>query len=248
VTTPRWVLVTGGSRGIGRAISLRFAAAGWRVLVNFFVNRDAADKAAREIEERGGTAHLLQADLKDPAEIDRMFAEVARRTDRLDVFVSNAASGVLRDTLDLQARHLDWVLRTNTLPLLLCARAAAPLMGRGGRIVSLSSLGSQRAIPGYAAVGASKAALEALTRYLAVELAPRGITVNAISAGAVDTDVWRAVADGPARLEAVRERTPGGALVSAEEIADVVYFLASPEARAIQGQVVVVDGGYSLLV
>jgi enoyl-[acyl-carrier protein] reductase III len=245
--TRRDVLVTGGSRGIGRAISLRFAEAGARVFVNFFVNREAAEKTARDIELRGGVAHLLPADLKDPAEIQRLFAEVARATDHLDVFVSNAASGVLRNALDLSAKQWDWVLDTNTRPLLLGAQAAARLMGPGGRIIALSSLGSGRTIRGYAAVGVSKAALEALTRYLAVELAPRGITVNAVSAGAVETDVWRAIPDGESLLEAVRAGTPGGALVAPEAVAEVVFFLAGAAAQAIQGQVLVVDGGYSIL-
>jgi enoyl-[acyl-carrier protein] reductase III len=240
--TPREVLVTGGGRGIGRAIALRFAEAGARVFVNFFVNREAAEKTARDIELRGGTAHLLQADLKDPAEITRLVAEVERRAGRLDVLVSNAASGVLRQGLELSAKQWDWVLATNARALLILAQAAARLMTSGGRILTLSSLGSQRVIPGYAAVGVSKAALEALTRYLAVELAPRGITVNTVSAGAVGTDVWQMMPEGMAALAAIRARTPGGALVTAEAVADVVFFLASPAAQAIQ-----VDGGYSLL-
>ncbi len=243
----REVLVTGGGRGIGRAIALRFAEDGARVFVNFFVNREAAEKTARDIELRGGRAHLVQADLKDPAEIQRIFAEVAQAAGRLDVLVSNAGSGVLKPALDLSAKHWDWVLATNARPLLLCAQAAAKLMGSGGRIVALSSLGSARAIPAYAAVGVSKAALEALTRYLAVELASRGIAVNTVSAGAVETEVWRAIPDGEALLAAARARTPGGCLVSAEEVAEVVHFLASPAAQAIQGQVVVVDKGYSIL-
>jgi enoyl-[acyl-carrier protein] reductase III len=245
--TPREVLVTGGGRGIGRAIALRFAEAGARVFVNFFVNREAAEKTARDIELRGGTAHILQADLKDPAEITRLVAEVERRAGRLDVLVSNAASGVLRQGLELSAKQWDWVLATNARALLILAQAAARLMTSGGRILTLSSLGSQRVIPGYAAVGVSKAALEALTRYLAVELAPRGITVNTVSAGAVGTDVWQMMPDGTAALAAIRARTPGGALVTAEAVADVVFFLASPAAQAIQGQVLTVDGGYSLL-
>jgi enoyl-[acyl-carrier protein] reductase III len=154
---------------------------------------------------------------------------------------------VLRDGLELSAKQWDWVLATNARPLLLCAQEAAKLMAPGGRIVALSSLGSQRVIPGYTAIGVSKAALEALTRYLAVELGARGITVNAVAAGAVETDVWRMLPDGAAALAAIRARTPGGALVSAEAVADVVFFLASPAAQSIQGQVLVVDGGYSLL-
>lgn len=243
----REVLVTGGGRGIGRAIALRFAESGARVFVNFFVNREAAEKTAREIELRGGAAHLVQADLKEPAEIRRMIAEVGRVAERLDVLVSNAASGVLKGGLELSARQWDWVLATNARPLLLLSQEAAKLMGPGGRIVALSSLGSQRVIPGYAAIGVSKAALEALTRYLAVELGARGITVNTVSAGAVETGVWHMVPEGQAALAAIRARTPGGALVTPEAVADVVFFLASPAAQCIQGQVLIVDGGYSLL-
>jgi len=243
----REVLVTGAGRGIGRAIALRFAEDGARVFINFFVNREAAEKTARDVELRGGAAQLLQADLKEPREIRQMFAEVGRATDRLDVLVSNAASGVLKGALELSPKQWDWVLNTNARPLLLCVQEALALMRVGGRVISLSSLGSNRVIPGYAAIGVSKAALEGLTRYLAVELAPRGIAVNAVAAGAVETDVWRAIPNGGTALAEIRAKTPTGSLVSPEAVAEVVFFLASPVAQVIQGQVVIVDGGYSLL-
>jgi len=243
----REVVVTGGGRGIGRAIALRFAEAGARVFVNFFVNREAAEKTARDVELAGGAAELVQADLKEPAEVRRMFAEIAKATGRVDVLVNNAASGVLKSALELSAKHWDWVMATNARPFLLCAQEAAKLMSAGGRVIGLSSLGSHRVIPGYAAVGVSKAAAEAITRYLAVELAPRGITVNTVCAGAIETDIWRMIPDGEHLLEAARSRTPSGGLVTAEAIADVVAFLASPAAQSIQGQIIVADGGYSLL-
>src|SRR5438094_5075602 len=243
----RTVLVTGGGRGIGRAIALRFAEAGSRVFVNFFVNREAAEKTARDIELRGGSAHLVQADLKEPAEIKRLIAEVGRVAGRLDVLVSNAASGVLKDGLELSAKQWDWVLSTNARPLLLLGQNAVRLMTAGGRIVALSSLGSQRVIPGYAAIGVSKAALEALTRYLAVEFGSKGITVNAVSGGAVATDVWHMIPDGQQALEAIRARTPGNTLVTPEAIADVVFFLASTAVQFNQGKGLAVDGYDTLI-
>ncbi len=243
----RVVLVTGGSRGIGKAIGLRFTAERCKLFINFFQDREAAEKTAQEATARGAQVFPLQADLKDTEQIQGMFREVQRLCGRLDVLVHNAASGVLRWTLDLTAKHWDWVMATNARPLLLCAREAASMMPNGGRIISLSSLGSGRVIPQYGAIGISKAALESLTRYLAAELAPRGITVNAVSAGAVATDIWNLIPDGQEILKKVRERTPSGRLLTPEDVAEIVYFLASPQAQMIQGQVIVVDGGYSLL-
>ncbi len=244
---PRAVLVTGGGRGIGRAIALRFAEPGARIFVNFFVDRESAETTARDVEARGAASDVLQADLKDPRDVRRMMERIADVAGRLDVLVSNAASGVFKAALELSTKQWDWVLSTNARALLVLAQEAAGLMASGARIVALSSLGSQRVIPGYAAIGASKAALEAVTRYLAVELGARGITVNAVSAGAVDTDVWRMIPDGHAALAAIRARTPGGEALTPEAVADVVFFLASPAARMVQGQVITVDGGYSLL-
>lgn len=243
----RVVLVTGGSRGIGRAIGLRFAEEGCRLFVNFFQDREAAEKTVQEAGGKGAQVFPLQADLKDAEQIRGMFQEVRRLFGRLDVLVHNAASGVVRPTLDLTAKHWDWVMATNARSLLLCAREAASAMQNGGRIISLSSLGSDRVIPQYGAIGVSKAALESLTRYLAAELASRGITVNAVSAGAVATEIWGLIPDGQKILEKIRGRTPSGRLLTPGDVADIVYFLASPQAQMIQGQVIVVDGGYSLL-
>lgn len=243
----RVTLVTGGSRGIGRAVALRFARTKDRLFINFFQNREAAEKTAEEAASWGAEVHLLQADLKDQNQIREMFKEIHRLYGHLDVLVHSAASGVLRSIVELTAKHWDWVLNTNARSFLLCAREAVSIMEEGGRIISLSSLGSSRVIPQYGAIGVSKAALESLTRYLAVELAARGITVNTVSAGAVETDVWNLVPDGKEVLERVRQRTPSGRLLTAQEVAEVIFFLASPEAQMIQGQVIVVDGGYSLL-
>ena len=243
----RTVLITGGSRGIGRAISLRFAKAEAQVFINFFQNRTAAEKTAQDVESLGARVYLHQADLQDEEQIRGMFNEVQRQFGGLDVLVHSAAAGVLRPVTELSGKHWDWVMNTNARSLLLCAREGGAMMREGGRIISLSSLGSGRVIPQYSSIGVSKAALESLTRYLAVEFAPRGISVNTVSAGAVSTEVWDLVPDGQEILAKVINRTPSGRLPTPGEIAEIVFFLSSPHAQMIQGQVIVVDGGYSLL-
>jgi enoyl-[acyl-carrier protein] reductase III len=242
----RVALVTGGSRGIGRAVALRLAAAGADVAVNYYLNREAAEKTLAEIVSRGVRGHLLQADMKDPAQIRRLVGEVGDRFGRLDILISNAASGVFRPARELTAKHWDWMMNTHPRAFLLCAQAALPLMPPGGRMVAVSSIGSQRTIPQYAGMGASKGALEALTRYLAVECGPLGIAVNAVSGGAVSTESWRQLAEADSVLNEITRRTPAGRIARPEDIAEVVLFLCSPAAEMICGQVVVVDGGYSI--
>jgi len=240
-------VVTGGGRGIGRAVALKLAAAGAHVVVNYYVNREAAEKVAAEIRGHGVQAHLVQADMKDPAQIARLFRETGERFGGLDVLVSNAASGVFRRAEALRAKHWDWMMDTHPRAFLLCAQAAAPLMqGRRGRMVAVSSIGAARTMPLYAGMGAAKAALEALTRYLAVEYAPLGISVNAVSGGAVLTESWKQLAEAAAALDDIRRRTPAGRMVTPDDIADAVLFLCSPQAAMIRGQVLVVDGGYTL--
>jgi enoyl-[acyl-carrier protein] reductase III len=242
-------VVTGGSRGIGRAIALRLAGAGMHVVVNYYVNREAAEKTAAEVQARGVRACLVQADMKDPVQIGRLFQEVREQFGGLDVLVSNAASGVFRTAAELSAKHWDWMMDTHPRAFLLCAQRAASLMaGRRGRMVAVSSIGSRRTIPLYGGMGAAKAALEAVTRYLAVEYAPHGIAVNAVSGGAVQTESWRQLAEVQSVLEDIGRRTPAGRIATPEDIADVVLFLCSPQAEMIRGQVIVVDGGYTLTV
>jgi enoyl-[acyl-carrier protein] reductase III len=192
-------------------------------------------------------AHAVQADMKDPAQIRGLFDEVGAIFGGLDILVSNAASGVFRGARELTAKHWDWMMHTHPRAFLLCAQAALPLMqGRRGRMVAVSSIGSQRTIPNYAGMGAAKAALESLTRYLAVEYGPLGIAVNAVSGGAVSTASWMQMAGAAPVLEDVARRTPAGRIATPEDIAAAVLFLCGPDAEMIRGQVLVVDGGYSL--
>ena len=243
----RVAVVTGAGRGVGRAIALRLAEAGVHVLVNYYVNREAAEQTAAEIQSRGVRAHLVQADMKDPAQIRALFDEAGAIFGGLDILVSNAASGVFREIGALTAKHWDWMMHTHPRAFLLCAQAALPLMrGRCGRMVAVSSIGSQRTIPNYAGMGAAKAALESLTRYLAVEYAPLGVAVNAVSGGAISTTSWTDMPEAEAALADIARRTPAGRVATPEDIAAAVLFLCSADADMIRGQVLVVDGGYSL--
>ena len=239
-------LVSGSGRGIGRAVALKLASQGSDIIVNFFRRRETAEKTAKDIEAMGVKAEVIKANVGDPAKIDEMFDIISNKFAHLDIFINNAASGVGRSVMDLNVKAWDWTMDINVRAFLLCAQRAAKLMeGRGGKIVSISSLGSFLVWPTYAAVGVSKAALEALTRYLAIELAPKGICVNAAAASAVETEALKFyIKEG--FMSDTRQATPAGRMVSPEDVANVVAFLCSEEAFMIRGQVIIVDGGTSV--
>lgn len=239
-------LVTGGSRGIGRAITLKLAAEGADVIINYFRRRSAAELTAQEARDKGVTAHIIKANVGEPAKIDAMFNEIAEKFGRLDILINNAASGVVRPALELDDRGWDWTMDINARAFLLCAQRATQLMPKGGKMVSISSLGSRLVMPVYSAVGVSKAALEALTRYLAIELAPRGICVNGVSAAAVETEALKLYTNTPGLPPPTWQTTPVGRMVQPEDIANVVAFLCSEEAAMIRGQIIIIDGGLSL--
>ncbi|MFQ5860892.1 MAG: enoyl-[acyl-carrier-protein] reductase FabL [Dehalococcoidia bacterium] len=240
-------LVTGGSRGIGRAIALELGRRGVDIALNYLRDYRAARRTREELEQLGVRCLAIRAHLGDAGKIRELFTALEREFGRLDILINNAASGVQRSALELEEKHWDWTLNINARAPWLCAREAARLMGQGGHIINITSLGSQRVLPYYLAVGTSKAALEALTRYLAVELAPRGIVVNAVAGGVVETDALRHFPNRGAMLAAARERTPAGRMVTPEDLARVVAFLCTEAAHMIRGQVIVVDGGMSLL-
>ncbi|MEZ5099720.1 MAG: SDR family oxidoreductase [Thermoleophilia bacterium] len=240
----RTVLVTGGSRGIGREIALRFAEQGAaRVAIGYLRSDRAAEETAEALRERGAEPLLLRGNVGDPDKLAALLEQVGE----LDVVVANAATGVIRPLLELEEKHWDWTLNANARSLFTLGRLAAPRMRQGGSIVAISSLGSQRVLDDYVLVGASKAAVEALVRYLAIELAPLGIRANAVSGGLVDTGALEHFPKREEMLAYYRERTPAGRLVEPPDIADVVCFLASPASSMIRGQTIVVDGGYALL-
>lgn len=239
-------LVTGSSRGIGKAIALRLAENGVNLVVNYIRHRADAEETARLIEAKGARCVVVKANVADDAHVEAMFEVIKTEYGRLDVLVSNAASGVLKPLMELDGRHWNWAMDINARALLTLVQRAVPLMQAGGRIMAVSSLGSVRAVENYAAVGASKAALESLVRHMAVELGPKGINVNTISAGAVDTEALKKFPNRQIILDLALARTPLGRLTLPEDVADVSLFLCSDLAKMISGQTIVVDGGYSI--
>ncbi len=237
------VMVTGGTRGIGRSIALRLAGAGaGRVVLGYMRNDRAAEEAAEAVRATGAEPVLVRGDVAS----ERVVAELAAHGP-YGVVVHNAATGVIRPALETKDKHWDWTLAANARALLSLARATAPSMAAGSTIVAISSLGSSRVLENYVLVGTSKAALESIVRYLAVELAPRGIRVNAVSAGVVETGALEHFPNREQMLAHGRARTPAGRLVEPDDVAGVVLFLCSPEAEMVRGQTLVLDGGFSLL-
>jgi enoyl-[acyl-carrier protein] reductase III len=237
------VLVTGGSRGIGKAIALRFAELGAkRVAIGYLRNDTAAEQTAEDLRGLGAEPLLLRGNVTS----DRVLAEVENHGP-WNVLVHNAATGVIRPALETEDKHWDWTLGANARALLSLARVAAPTMPKGSSIVGISSLGSTHVLENYVLVGTSKAALEALVRYLAVELAPLGIRVNAVSGGVVETGALDHFPNREQMIASAQKRTPAGRMVLPSDIAGAVVFLASDDADMIRGQTVIVDGGYSLL-
>jgi enoyl-[acyl-carrier protein] reductase III len=239
----RSVLVTGGTRGIGKAIALRLVSLGAaRVALGYLRNDSAAEETAGVIRAAGAEAILVRGNVASQRVIEEFSTHGPYAA-----LVHNAATGVIRPALEAEDKHWDWTMATNARALVSLSRACAPDMEPGSSIVAISSLGASRVLENYIFVGTSKAALESVVRYLAVELAPRGIRVNTVSASVVET---RALEHFPNRDQMLGsiERTPAGRLVEPEDVAGAVAFLCSPDAEMVRGHTLVVDGGFSLLV
>lgn len=245
-------LITGSGRGIGRAIACHLAARGAHIVVNYFRNRGPAEQTAEEVRALGRDALLVKANVGQIEQIEAMFDQIEAHFGALDIFISNAASGYNRPITEQRPKGWDWTMNINARAFLFAAQKAVPLMQArgGGYIVSLTSPGSQHVLPDYAVVGASKAAIEALTRYMAVEFSPQNIVVNAVSPSVVATDALQyfEVTRGENITEKLAQDNPAGRLVTVEDVAHLVAFLCTPAASMIRGQVITIDGGHSLLV
>lgn len=243
-------LITGSGRGIGRAIALHFASLGADIVINYFRNREPAEKTAQEISKLGVKVEIIKANVGEIDDLTRLITETDRVFGGLDFLISNAGSGYNRPIMEQRPKGWDWTMDINAKALLFLAQKSVPLMEKrgGGSIVSISSPGSIRVMPEYAVVGASKAAIEALTRYLAVELASRNICVNAVSPGIVATEALHhfSTLQGEDLLDEIAEQTPAGRIATPEDVAGIVAFLCSPAASMIRGQTIIADGGFLL--
>lgn len=240
------VLLTGGSRGIGRAIALRLAVDGARVVFSYLQNEAAAAQAVADIERAGGQAWAVAADVRSPEACQRLVDAASERLGGLDALIHNAAMGALKPADKLKLSHWDLTLESSLRPFWLLTKLALPLMREGSSVIGLSSLGSRQYTPGYAAMGAAKGGMEALTRQLAVELGPK-IRVNTVCGGLVDTDALQWIPEIDQLRAHAEAHTPLRRVGRPDDIAGAVAMLLSPDARWINGHVLVADGGLSAL-
>tara|TARA_Y100001960_G_scaffold48262_1_gene48936 strand:+ start:793 stop:1548 length:756 start_codon:yes stop_codon:yes gene_type:complete len=238
-------LVTGASRGIGKAIALEFARRGSNIAFNYLRNHKAAADSKKEIEALGVKCVAVRAHLGDTDKIDEMFKNISNEFKTLNILINNAASGVQKRANELQPKHWDWAMNINARAPWICSIKASELMHEGGNIINITSEGSRTVLPYYLSVGTSKAALESLTKYLAVELAEKNINVNAISGGYIETGAFDSFPNKESMSEATA-KTLSGRKMTAQDIANVAVFLCTNKADMIRGQILVVDGGVTL--
>lgn len=240
-------LITGGARGIGRACALKLAHAGCDVAIVYYNSSDEAVALVDEIQALGRRAQAIQANVADQQSVKDLFTQYREQFDTLHFLVSNAASGVLKPASLMSTKHWRWCMETNALALNHLVNEGRAMMPRGGRVIALSSLGAHRAIPNYAFIGASKAALEALVRSLSLELAEFGISANTVSAGVVDTDALKHFPNRQQLLDEYEATSLGGRSLTPQDVANAVYLLCLPEAEMIKGHTLFVDAGYSVV-
>ncbi len=242
-------VITGSGRGIGRGIALALAQRGCNVAINYFRHREEAEETAAAAERLGVRAVVIKAHVGRDEEMEMLIVQSIAAFGGVDIFVGNAASGVLKPITEIDLKAWEWTVNINARSILVGVQAALPSMrARGwGRILTVSSIGSRRVFPEYGVVGMSKAAIEALTRYLAVELAPHNIIVNCISPGVVITGALDFFPRKDEMIAYAEANTPAGRLVTPEDVGEVAAWLCTDAARMIVGQTIEVDGGYSLL-
>jgi NAD(P)-dependent dehydrogenase (short-subunit alcohol dehydrogenase family) len=241
------VLVTGGSKGIGRRIAVQLAGDGGTAFINYHSDDEAAEEAVAAVEDAGGEAHLVKGDVSTPEGAQAVVDQVAEATDELGQVVHCAVDPYSTSVIEADSERFTEAVTLNGVALQYVVKAALPLLDEGSSVFFLSSRGSDTVVPGYAAIGTAKAMGESMVRYMAKELAPMGIRANTVAAGPLDTDAIHSVLDNPEeRLEAAAEANPSGRGLEFEDVTEAIAWLASPEAEMVNGQLLFIDGGLYL--
>lgn len=248
--TGKVALVTGSSRGIGRACAVTLARAGADVIVNYVTSKSAAMEVAEQIDALGRRVYVVKADVSEEDDVECMVDFVKENVGRLDILVSNAATGGFRPLLTANSRHFQTTMNTNVLSLVYLVRAAMPLLEKStgrGKVVAISSHGSHMALPMYGLIGGSKAALESIARHLTLEVGDRGVNVNVVKAGLVETDSTRRIPFADRMFAGRTEKSMvGERVLDPDDVAGAVLFLTSPLSDLVQGETVTVDGGSAI--
>ncbi|ADG67505.1 short-chain dehydrogenase/reductase SDR [Planctopirus limnophila DSM 3776] len=248
--TNKIALVSGASRGIGRATALQLARAGADVVINYVQSRDSADRVAEEIAAMGRRVAIVRADVSEQSDVQSMMEFVGNEFGRLDILVSNAASGGFRPLLAATPKNFEAAMNTNVRALLFLVQAAHPLLGQSvdrAKIVAISSHGSHMALPWYGLIGTSKAALESLIRHMALEFGDQGMNFNVVQAGLVPTDSTKMIPGSEVMFNARSSKTMmGDRQLEPEDVANAVLYLCSPLSDLVQGQVLIIDGGAAI--
>jgi len=240
----KFALVTGGSRGIGAAISKRLAQEGATILINYEKNQNAAERTKAEIEKLGGKVVISKGDISQPSTVKELFRQIRARFGRLDILVNNAGIGGHFTLSEMDIERFDHLFEVNVRAAALTIGEASRVMRAGGRIINITSVAAKSAHVGDAAYAATKAALEAMTRVASIELGPLGITVNAVAPGLIETDMTQGFFNrSPEEIKEVIEETPLRRIGQPIDIANVVAFLASAQSEWISGQVIIASGG-----
>jgi NAD(P)-dependent dehydrogenase (short-subunit alcohol dehydrogenase family) len=248
--TNKVAVITGASRGIGARVAQMLAAEGASIVVNYKKNADMAEQVVAKLRELGGDGVTVQADVENPEDIARIFDVANDKYGRVDYFVNNAAAAAFKRIMDLKPHHLDRSYAMNVRPFVIGAQEAVKLMDKGGRIVALTSYGSQRAYPTYAALGSYKSAIETMIRYMAIEFADYGINVNGVSGGLIESDslhYFYEKVPGQAPMDSVLKKIPLKRPGTVDEMANTVMFLLGEKSSYITGQTLIVDGGLSVV-
>jgi enoyl-[acyl-carrier protein] reductase III len=245
----RVALVTGGTRGIGKATAIALGEVGAKIAINYLKSRTNAEEAVTEMESKGITVKAFRANIGNTEHLDKLVKEVIETYGRIDIFISNAASGPIGKTIGMDVKKWEDAININARSFFYLSNLVCPIMREhgGGKIIAVSSLGAIRSLPGYGALGASKAAIESTIRQLAAELAPYKIIVNGVSAGVTDTESLQAFPQRQEILDHCLKRTPLGRVGTPEDIAPIIRFLCSEDAKWITGQIITADGGYSIV-